>query len=138
MRTARSPTGPKSSSPISVASALAQPDPSPSPVRAVIEKPTEVLCWCTKSPSLVARADPFTRRNRNPAPCTSASRHCSTTGFTKQELRAALNAADQWVSDNQASYVAALPQPFRGQSTTSQKARLLTFVISKRFLEGVT
>lgn len=55
-----------------------------------------------------------------------------TTAFTKDELRAAVNAADQWASDNAASYNAALPQPFRGTATASQKAVLLFSVIARR------
>ncbi len=57
--------------------------------------------------------------------------------FLNTELRTALNAADQWVSDNKASYNSALPLPFRTDATTSQKALLLQFVVQKRFLEGI-
>lgn len=55
---------------------------------------------------------------------------------TKQDLRAALNAADQWVSDNAASFNTAIPQPARGALTAGQKARLLMFVVQKRFIVG--
>jgi len=58
-------------------------------------------------------------------------------GFTKADLRAALDAVDQWVSDNSASYNAALPKPCRTALTTQQKARLLLYVAQKRFNVGV-
>lgn len=57
--------------------------------------------------------------------------------ITKTDLRAALNAVDQWVSDNSASFNAAIPQPARNQLTASQKARLLLYVVSRRFRVGV-
>lgn len=52
---------------------------------------------------------------------------------TKADLRAALNAADQWREDNAASFNAALPQPFRGAATAKQKAALLLYVIRKHY-----
>lgn len=58
-------------------------------------------------------------------------------GVTKGDLRAAVNAADQWVSDNAASFNSALPLPARTALTASQKARLLLMVIAKRFNGGV-
>ena len=57
--------------------------------------------------------------------------------FDRNELRAAVNAADQWVSDNQADYNTALPLTFRTDASQAQKARLLTFVLARRFLQGV-
>ena len=58
-------------------------------------------------------------------------------GITKADLRAAINAADQWASDNAASYNTALPQPARAELTAAQKARLLAWVIMKRHKVGV-
>ncbi len=55
-------------------------------------------------------------------------------GFTKAELRAALDATDDWIEANQASFVQALPTAFRTASTTAQKVRLFTYVTRKRFL----
>jgi hypothetical protein len=52
--------------------------------------------------------------------------------ITKADLRAALNAADDWANSNAASYNAALPQPARGAMTSAQKAALLMYVIRKR------
>lgn len=57
--------------------------------------------------------------------------------LTKAELRAAVNALDQWVSDNGAAINSAIPQPARAVLTTQQKALLMQFVISKRYLSGV-
>ena len=58
-------------------------------------------------------------------------------GITKTDLRAAVNAADDWVSTNAAAYNAALPAAFRTNASAAQKAQLLMFVISRRFLSGV-
>lgn len=52
---------------------------------------------------------------------------------TKAALRAALDADDQWVDDNAASFNAAIPQPARGALTARQKARLLLRVVRRRF-----
>lgn len=56
--------------------------------------------------------------------------------LTKPDLRAAVNAADQWVSDNASSFNTAIPQPARTALTATQKARLLMFVVRKRFNVG--
>jgi len=42
---------------------------------------------------------------------------------------AAVNAADDWADANQASYNAALPEPFATWATPRQKAALLAWVI---------
>lgn len=55
----------------------------------------------------------------------------------KSDLRAAVNAADQWVSDNAASFNSALPATYRTNATSAQKALLLVWVVTKRFLTGV-
>lgn len=52
--------------------------------------------------------------------------------MSKVDLTAAVNAVDTWCDDNQASFVAALPQPFRGVSTTSQKGLILALVVMRR------
>lgn len=46
---------------------------------------------------------------------------------------AAVNAADDWVDANQASYNAVLPEPFTTWATPRQKASLLTWVVQERF-----
>lgn len=57
--------------------------------------------------------------------------------ITKADLRAALDAADQWASDNAASFNSALPLPARTVLTPAQKARLLAWVILKRHTSEV-
>lgn len=57
--------------------------------------------------------------------------------LSKQDLRAAVDAADQWCSDNAASFNSALPQPTRGVLTTVQKARLLAWIVLKRHKVGI-
>lgn len=54
----------------------------------------------------------------------------------KADVRAALDAVDQWVSDNQASFNTALPTAFKNNATAAQKARLLQFVVDERFILG--
>lgn len=61
----------------------------------------------------------------------------ATLSITKAELRAAIDAIDQWVSDNAASFNSAIPQPARGALSAAQKAFLLQIVVAKRYSEGV-
>lgn len=56
--------------------------------------------------------------------------------LTKADLRAAVDAADQWVSDNAAAFNAALPVAARGALTAAQKSHLLTAAIQARFASG--
>ena len=53
-------------------------------------------------------------------------------GTTKPDLRAAVNATDDWIEANQASFNAALPQPFRSQATLTQKTFLFCYVAMRR------
>lgn len=53
--------------------------------------------------------------------------------ITKVQLRAALDAADVWADGNAASYNSALPTAARNNLTGRQKARLLAFVIRRRW-----
>jgi len=55
---------------------------------------------------------------------------------TKSDIRAAVNAIDDYLVSNAAAINTAIPQPARGQLTTSQKALLLTYVIRRRYLSG--
>jgi hypothetical protein len=57
--------------------------------------------------------------------------------ITKPDLLAAINAVDTWVSNNEADYNANLPEIARAGLTTPQKARLLLFIVRKRFVIGV-
>ncbi len=53
--------------------------------------------------------------------------------YVKAELRAAVNAQDQWFEDNAPSANAALPLPFRTAATPSQKAALAAAVLLARY-----
>lgn len=55
---------------------------------------------------------------------------------TKADLRAAVNALDVFLNDNAAAINSAIPQPARAQLTSAQKALLLMYVVSKRYLKG--
>jgi hypothetical protein len=54
-------------------------------------------------------------------------------GITKPELRAAIDAADDWANSNATSYNSALPLPARTSLTAAQKARILAYVVTRRF-----
>ena len=56
-------------------------------------------------------------------------------GLTKAEIKAAVNATDQWISDNKAAFNAALPEPAKSLLNASQKTRMFTLVAEKRFME---
>lgn len=56
--------------------------------------------------------------------------------LTKAELRAAVNALDDFLNTNASSINTAIPQPARGALTTAQKARLLMFVVRQRYTKG--
>ena len=56
-------------------------------------------------------------------------------GVTKADLRAAVDAVDQWCEDNSASLNAAIPQPARGALSAAQKAWLLCYVVRKRIAD---
>lgn len=51
----------------------------------------------------------------------------------RPDVKAAIAAADAWADANAASYNAALPLPARTALTARQKARLLRYVIQRRF-----
>lgn len=51
----------------------------------------------------------------------------------KADLRAAINAIDQWADDNLASFNLAIPLPARTALTVAQKANLLLYVIRRRY-----
>ena len=64
---------------------------------------------------------------------TAASRSFEQLGLTKAQLRAAVNATDQWINDNAASYNQALPLAARQVLTARQKVKLFLAVAKKRF-----
>jgi hypothetical protein len=54
------------------------------------------------------------------------------TSITKADLRAALNAADDWIEANAAAYNSALPQPARSALSSTQKTLLFVYVAMRR------
>jgi len=56
--------------------------------------------------------------------------------ITKTELRAAVDALDDWLNDNAAAVNNALPAAAKAGLTTQQKARLLMYVVRQRYLGG--
>jgi hypothetical protein len=57
-------------------------------------------------------------------------------GIEKGDLRAAFNAADDWVDTNRVSFNSAIPEPARSSLTAAQKARILSLVVEARFKAG--
>lgn len=57
--------------------------------------------------------------------------------ITKDDLRAAVDALDDWFDANGATLNLVLPVEARNGLTTTQKARLLRAVIARRYLSGV-
>jgi hypothetical protein len=56
-----------------------------------------------------------------------------TLSVTKAELRAAVDAADDWADANATSFNTALPAAFRNTATPGQKALLLAVVVIARY-----
>lgn len=54
--------------------------------------------------------------------------------ITKADLRAAVNAMDDFLENNSAAMNTSIPQPARSALSAQQKAYLLKFVIDKRYL----
>ena len=59
------------------------------------------------------------------------------TALDKTDMRAAVDALDTWVNDNAADANQALPVGPRTNLTASQKAQLMVFVVTKRYITGV-
>lgn len=51
----------------------------------------------------------------------------------KQEVRAAIDAVDDWLEANRASFNSAIPVPAKAGLTSRQKTKLLMLVINKRW-----
>lgn len=68
---------------------------------------------------------------------TSIKELLAITGLVKADLAAAVNAIDQWVSDNATAFNTSIPQPARNALTASQKAALLEIVVRYRYQSGV-
>lgn len=60
----------------------------------------------------------------------------STIGVSKADLRAAVDAIDNYLNTNATAINNTIPQPARGALTTQQKAILLMFVTQRRYLDG--
>ena len=56
--------------------------------------------------------------------------------ITKADLRAAVDALDDFLNTNAAAINQAIPQPARSALTVPQKARLLVYVVERRSSEG--
>lgn len=54
-------------------------------------------------------------------------------GMDKHALRDAVDAIDQWVSDNKAAFNAAIPQPARDGLSAEHKAEILVYVVKRRW-----
>jgi hypothetical protein len=55
------------------------------------------------------------------------------TSVLKADIRSAVNAADDWIDTNQASYNSALPVNFRNNASAGQKAFLLAVVALAKY-----
>jgi hypothetical protein len=64
----------------------------------------------------------------------SKNREGEVDSLTREELRAAIDATDDWIVANQASFNAALPIPARTVLTARQKALMFSFVVRRRWL----
>ena len=58
------------------------------------------------------------------------------TSLSRAELRAAIAAIDAWVDANQASFVAAIPQPARSATSVQEKVQMMFFVLRRRYEMG--
>lgn len=56
--------------------------------------------------------------------------------MTKADIKNAVTAAEQWTVDNEASFNTALPATFKANATTTEKALLLAYVLSVKYLGG--
>lgn len=56
--------------------------------------------------------------------------------LTKADVRAAVDAIDQFLEDQKTTINNAIPQPARGAMTTKQKAKMLVWIVTKRYLTG--
>lgn len=52
--------------------------------------------------------------------------------ITKPDIKAAVDATDDWIEANASLFNLALPQPFRGAATPQQKTLILCWVAMRR------
>lgn len=57
-------------------------------------------------------------------------------GLVRADIVAAINAVDDWVEANKVSFNSAIPLPARTAMTAPQKAKLLLYVVKRRFEVG--
>jgi hypothetical protein len=57
-------------------------------------------------------------------------------GITKVDIRAAVDATDDWRVANASSANQALPLPFRSVASAAQKSRVMTLVIARAYQTG--
>lgn len=62
-----------------------------------------------------------------------ANINAGASGLTKAQLRAAVDATDQWIDDNASSFNLALPAAVRSALTSKQKAVLYSIVSLRRY-----
>lgn len=65
------------------------------------------------------------------------SRLRETANLLKTDFQAAVNGIDQFLHDNRVAINNAFPEPSRTNLTVKQKARLLVYVIKKRYDKDV-
>ena len=53
--------------------------------------------------------------------------------LNKDELRDAINAADDWINTNSSGFNSALPVAARTRLTAKQKTKILLLIVSRRF-----
>lgn len=63
----------------------------------------------------------------------SSSDHDHLGDMVKADLRAIVNAVDQWIDDNQTSFNNALPEPGKTELTTKQKVKIFVEVAERRW-----
>lgn len=56
--------------------------------------------------------------------------------MTKADFKAAVTAAEAWIVDNETSFNTALPTTFKSKANTTEKALLLAYVLSVKYLGG--
>ena len=56
--------------------------------------------------------------------------------MTKDDFKSAVTDTEAWTVTNESSFNTALPEPFKTNATTSQKALLLAYVLSVKYLGG--
>jgi hypothetical protein len=56
---------------------------------------------------------------------------------TKQDLRAAVDALDDWITNSAPTLDEGIPEPARSALTPHQKTRLFMLIVAERYAEGM-